>query len=240
MNDEASMQYDEFAFLEQYARHEGLAWTGRPPVERRAAPLRGGEPEQVISALVWGDGEPEIVLLHGGGQNAHTWDSVALALGCPLVAFDLPGHGHSSWRTDADYRPSTNGSAIAEAMSQLAPRADLVVGMSLGGMTAISLAANYPHLVPRLVVVDVTPGAPSRHAQLTDEQRGAVALLRAGRLRIVRRDTADDGGHCTRTIDRHAAARCAAQLPPARGRTLGLALRPPTPAGRSRGRGPVG
>jgi pimeloyl-ACP methyl ester carboxylesterase len=178
MNDEASMQYDEFAFLEQYARHEGLAWTGRPPVERRAAPLRGGEPEQVISALVWGDGEPEIVLLHGGGQNAHTWDSVALALGCPLVAFDLPGHGHSSWRTDADYRPSTNGSAIAEAMSQLAPRADLVVGMSLGGMTAISLAANYPHLVPRLVVVDVTPGAPSRHAELTDEQRGAVALLR--------------------------------------------------------------
>ncbi len=35
------------------------------------------------------------MLLHGGAQNAHTWDTVALALGRPLVAIDLPGHGHS-------------------------------------------------------------------------------------------------------------------------------------------------
>ena len=35
------------------------------------------------------------VLLHGGSQNAHTWDTVAMALDRPLVAIDLPGHGHS-------------------------------------------------------------------------------------------------------------------------------------------------
>lgn len=178
MDTDEPAHYDEFAFLEQYAQHEGLVWTGRPPLERRSVSLRGGEPDQSISALVWGDDEPGIVLLHGGGQNAHTWDSVALALGCPLVAFDLPGHGHSSWRADSDYRPATNASAIAAAITQLAPHADLVVGMSLGGMTAISLAANHPHLVPRLIVVDVTPGSATRHDALTDEQRGAVALLR--------------------------------------------------------------
>ncbi len=43
---------------------------------------------------------PSSVLLHGGGQNAHTWDTVALALGRPLVAIDLPGHGHSDWPGD--------------------------------------------------------------------------------------------------------------------------------------------
>ena len=37
-------------------------------------------------------------LIHGGAQNAHTWDTVALALDRPLVALDLPGHGHSSHR----------------------------------------------------------------------------------------------------------------------------------------------
>ena len=41
---------------------------------------------------------PELVLLHGGAQNAHTWDTVAMALGRPLVAIDLPGHGHSDGR----------------------------------------------------------------------------------------------------------------------------------------------
>ena len=36
--------------------------------------------------------------MHGGAQNAHTWDTVALALDRPLVAVDLPGHGHSDGR----------------------------------------------------------------------------------------------------------------------------------------------
>ena len=44
-------------------------------------------------------------------------------------------------------------------MERLAPRAAAVVGMSLGGLTALALAALRPELVRRLVLVDVTPGA---------------------------------------------------------------------------------
>ncbi len=36
-----------------------------------------------------------MVFLHGGGQNAHTWDTVILGLGVPALAIDLPGHGRS-------------------------------------------------------------------------------------------------------------------------------------------------
>ena len=43
-----------------------------------------------LSGLRWGDGEPELALVHGGAQNAHTFDTVALALQRPLVALDLP------------------------------------------------------------------------------------------------------------------------------------------------------
>jgi pimeloyl-ACP methyl ester carboxylesterase len=107
---------------------------------------------------VWGEGSPETVFLHGGAQNAHTWDTVALALDRPLVALDLPGHGHSAWRDDKDYRPQVIGADIAAAIAELAPDAELLVGMSLGGLTSVVVAAENPTLVRRLAVVDVTPG----------------------------------------------------------------------------------
>ena len=91
-------------------------------------------------------------------MNAHTWDTVALALDRPIVAFDLPGHGQSSWREDSTYSPETLAAAVAQGIEQLAPDATGVVGMSLGGMTAMVLAAERPDLVPRLVLIDITPG----------------------------------------------------------------------------------
>jgi pimeloyl-ACP methyl ester carboxylesterase len=153
--------YDEFGLLPQNAAEVGLRWSGRPAVERLFVEVAPG---QRLSALRWGRGEPELVLLHGGAQNAHTWDTVALALGRPLLALDLPGHGHSDWRPDSDYRPARNADAVAAAVRELAPNAAGVVGMSLGGLTAIRLAAGYPDLVRRLVVVDVTPGTDRRKA----------------------------------------------------------------------------
>ncbi|MGZ4803429.1 MAG: alpha/beta fold hydrolase, partial [Acidimicrobiia bacterium] len=113
---------------------------------------------QHLSALRWGNGAPELVLLHGGGQNAHTWDTVALALDRPLLAIDLPGHGHSDWRSDHRYFPVENARAVAVMVRELAPDAEAVVGMSLGGLTALALASEAPELVRRLVLVDVTPG----------------------------------------------------------------------------------
>jgi pimeloyl-ACP methyl ester carboxylesterase len=42
---------------------------------------------------------------------------------------------------------------------QLAPAADAVIGMSLGGKTAIALQSEAPELVRKLVLVDILPGA---------------------------------------------------------------------------------
>lgn len=132
-----------------------------------------------ISALRWGaiSAPPRVVFLHGGGQNAHTWDTVILGLGLPALAIDLPGHGHSAWREDGDYGPTPNAATIEPVLRELAPDADLVVGMSLGGLTALRLAVCAPDLVRRLVMVDVTPSAPERHEQMTKAQMGAVALV---------------------------------------------------------------
>jgi pimeloyl-ACP methyl ester carboxylesterase len=94
---------------------------------------------------------------------------------------DLPGHGHSAWREDGDYSPQHNAAALAPVLRELASDAELVVGMSLGGLTAIRLAAQAPDLVNELVLIDVTPSALQRHAELTKEQQGTVALMHGER-----------------------------------------------------------
>ena len=167
-------EYDEFGMLGDNAAEAGLTLRTLPPVTRTSFTLADG---QTVSALAWGDAPPELVLLHGGGQNAHTWDTVALALGRPLLAVDLPGHGHSGRRQDRDYGPWRNAEAVASVIDQAAPAARAVVGMSLGGATAIRLAATRPDLVRRAVIVDVTPNSGVRSRVMSQADRGAVALV---------------------------------------------------------------
>jgi pimeloyl-ACP methyl ester carboxylesterase len=146
--------YDELALFHENAEEFGIPWASPPDVGRVEVDAPGGR----VSALVWGPGTPDLVLVHGGAQNAHTWDTVALALGRPLIAIDLPGHGHSAHRDDHAYWPKENAIALERAVRELAPDARLVVGMSLGGLSALALADRAPDLVRHLVLVDVTPG----------------------------------------------------------------------------------
>jgi pimeloyl-ACP methyl ester carboxylesterase len=153
--------YDELSYFHENAEEFGLPYDGPPAVQRTGVTLDDG---RVLSALVWGDEPAELVLLHGGAQNAHTWDTVALALGRPLVAIDLPGHGHSDGGRNGSADLDANADDIATAVRALAPEARAVVGMSLGGLTAITLADRHPELVARLVLVDVTPGVDEQKA----------------------------------------------------------------------------
>jgi pimeloyl-ACP methyl ester carboxylesterase len=162
----------EFSLLAENAEQAGVSGP-LPDVERIEADTPNGR----VSALRWGATAPRIVFLHGGGQNAHTWDTVIVGLGAPALAVDLPGHGHSGWREDGDYSPRNNAEAVAPLLHDFAPDADLIVGMSLGGLTAIRVGAIAPDLVRELVLVDVTPSALHRYAELTTEQQGTVALV---------------------------------------------------------------
>jgi pimeloyl-ACP methyl ester carboxylesterase len=156
MSDPTPTTYDEFSLFHENAEEVGLPFDAPPNVRRQSIEV---VPGRRVSALVWGDTSPELVLLHGGGQNAHTWDTVALALDRPLLAIDLPGHGHSDWPTGSAWLdPASMADDVALVIDALAPEAQAVVGMSLGGATAIALATRHPHLVPRLVLVDITPG----------------------------------------------------------------------------------
>jgi pimeloyl-ACP methyl ester carboxylesterase len=172
VNDDELVGLDEFALLPENAEQIGA--TGPLPAVAR---IDAGD----VSAIKWGTASPQVVFLHGGGQNAHTWDTVILGLGVPALAVDLPGHGRSAWREDGDYGPKLNAETLRPVLREWAPKPRLVVGMSLGGLTALRIAATEPALVPELVLVDVTPSAPERHEQMTKAQMGTVALVQGDR-----------------------------------------------------------
>jgi pimeloyl-ACP methyl ester carboxylesterase len=142
----------EFSYLPAQAEALGVPL---PPVERLSLALPDG---RTLSGLRFGTEHPRVTLLHGAGLNAHTWDTTALALQHPLLAIDLAGHGDSSWRGDADYTARPLAADVALALDTWTTRPQIVVGQSLGGLTAAALAASRPDLVAEIIVVDITPG----------------------------------------------------------------------------------
>ena len=146
--------YDEFALF-----HENLSeWrldVAVPTVRRFFVAVDG---LRQLSGLQWGDEDPEYVLLHGGAQNAHTFDTVALALGEPLIAIDLPGHGHSDASPFAGSAIASHAQDVEWALVQLLSGPRALVGMSLGGLTSILIAHERPDLVRSLILIDITPG----------------------------------------------------------------------------------
>jgi pimeloyl-ACP methyl ester carboxylesterase len=170
------IHYDEFGLFGENAAEYGLSPDPAPVVSRIED--RGGS-GFVVSALQWADGPDdgaavEVVFLHGGAQNAHTWDTVAMAMRPHrLLAIDLPGHGHSQWKSDRRYDPRSLADDVAPFIEKHAPNALAVVGMSLGGLTALALAARHPPLVRKVVSVDATPGTTLHKAQaIADFVRG--------------------------------------------------------------------
>lgn len=106
----------------------------------------------------WGGTGPPVLLLHGGGLTAHTWDFVCLGLrgAARLVALDLRGHGDSDWSDD--YRIDTMAADVMAAADHLGFARVVLVGMSLGGVIAAHAADTRPDRVERLALIDVAPG----------------------------------------------------------------------------------
>ena len=88
-----------------------------------------------------------LVLLHGIGMSRQVWDPVLaqLAESFDVIAVDLPGHGESSAvALPAALDPATMAAAVAELLDELAVTAPHLVGNSIGGWTALELAAQRP------------------------------------------------------------------------------------------------
>jgi pimeloyl-ACP methyl ester carboxylesterase len=96
-----------------------------------------------------GDGEP-IVLLHGGVLDHRMWSAQVdtLARDRRVIVPDLRGHGMSSTPTG----PFRHCDDVAELVRHLGIDRAVLVGVSMGGSTAVDVAIEYPDMVTALVV----------------------------------------------------------------------------------------
>ena len=160
------IEYDELGLFHENAEEWGLDLDAPLVVRRAATTLKD---ERSMSGLLWGGEPPRVVLLHGGAQNAHTYDTVALAMAQDLAALDLPGHGHSDGPASAGIDPASQADDIAAAITDLCAPPVALVGMSLGGLVALNVADRHPHLVERLILIDITPGVTGeKSSHITD------------------------------------------------------------------------
>jgi len=153
--------YDEFSMFHENLQEWGLQ-VPVPEVHRFHCAVDG---LRHVSGLRWGSEPPELSLIHGGAQNAHTFDTVALALDRPLLALDLPGHGHSDPSPYPANAVSSHADDCAVVLRQLTTPPRPLVGMSLGGLTSLVLAHRYSELVSSLMLIDITPGVNSEKAK---------------------------------------------------------------------------
>lgn len=113
-----------------------------------------------LVADVWGDDDAwPVLLMHGGGQTRHAWGGTARTVaehGWRAVSLDLRGHGDSEWALNGDYS-FTAFSADTVAVADALGRPPVIVGASLGGVSAMLAEGGSDRVVSSaLVIVDIT------------------------------------------------------------------------------------
>lgn len=128
---------------------------------------------------------PPVLLAHGLLGQARNLGVIArmLATTRKVVSVDMRNHGESFW--DSDHSYAALAGDLAEVIGGLGGEAD-VVGHSMGGKAAMTLALTRPDTIRRLVVLDIAPIAYG-HTQTPLIE----ALLAADLNGITRRSEAD-------------------------------------------------
>ena len=133
-------------------------WDAAPP-HADAAPAPATPPDaDAAPAPATPPDAPTVpfLLVHGLSSNARTWEGVAAilaALGHPVVAVDLRGHGLSD-RPDEGYDVATVAGDVARLIDRLELDRPVVAGQSWGGNVVLQLAADHPSAVRGVACVD--------------------------------------------------------------------------------------
>jgi pimeloyl-ACP methyl ester carboxylesterase len=103
-----------------------------------------------------GSGEP-LLLLHGLFGSSSNWRTIARTLGDGrrVVSADLRNHGVSPWASTMGY--DEMAADVAALIDRLGLGAPAILGHSMGGKVAMTLALTDAARVGRLIVVDIAP-----------------------------------------------------------------------------------
>jgi pimeloyl-ACP methyl ester carboxylesterase len=141
-----------------------------------------------ISYLRTGGDMPPAVLLHGLMGSGASWTPVARLLAAELdvIMPDARGHGRSSTPASG-YRYPDLADDVAALTHELSLSGPVLIGHSMGGMTATLVASRLGHLLRALVLVDPTFLSRERQREVYESDVAAQHghALRLGRSALV-------------------------------------------------------
>lgn len=109
-----------------------------------------------------------IVLLHCYACSLSWWDPIAPALNEEhrVIRIDLLGHGGSE-KPSSGYDIEAQAAMVAQALTELEVEGATVIGHSMGGSVATSLAQTSSQLADRVVIINSSPAPDLAELPLT-------------------------------------------------------------------------
>ena len=104
-----------------------------------------------------GGNKPPLILLHGLIKNGLCWSGLARILEkeYDVIMPDARGHGQSD-APDSGYRYEDHADDVAGLIQTLGLTSPILLGHSMGGMTAAVVASCKPNLIRGLILADPT------------------------------------------------------------------------------------
>ena len=130
---------------------------------------------------------PPLLLLHGLYGSSSNWRRIAKGLSAKrrVISVDLRNHGASPWAATMTY--DEMAADVAALIARLGLDRPAILGHSMGGKVAMTLALTDPESVGRLIVVDIAPISYGDHfSSYTAAMRGVDAMNASGREEIKR------------------------------------------------------
>jgi len=145
--------------------------------DREGATVNADAPQHGLFSTRMGTTGPRVVFLHGLFGQGKNWNTIAKALSksTRVTLVDLPNHGRSAWTDHFSY-PEMAGQVAELLKAQGEGDQYVVVGHSMGGKVAMTLALLQPELVKRLCVVDVSPVTTREFTDFDTFVRGMRAM----------------------------------------------------------------
>jgi len=124
----------------------------------------------LLHSKILGDSQNHILILHGFLGSGDNWISIARKLnfeGYTVHLIDQRNHGRSYHTENFDYQLMSND--LLKYIEHYKIKDPILIGHSMGGKTVMKFSLEFPKLVQKLFVLDISPKEyPIHHQSIMD------------------------------------------------------------------------
>ena len=113
---------------------------------------------ELISSKIIGQGNKDLIILHGFLGMGDNWKSFAVKfsnIGYKVHLLDQRNHGRSFWDKEFNYKILSKD--LFCYIKNYKINNPIVLGHSMGGKTAMKFSFDFPEIIKKLIIVDIVP-----------------------------------------------------------------------------------